>query len=256
MSEGSVQDSGLSSAPDVFGCVISDYLAAKENLAKEVIQNCRAFLDDWVEAKENCAADNQRLGLDFNPLRWIPIKEPTHSKIIGEFLNPDGSHGQGSLFLQCFLQKLEVPESEKGTWQISIETGRVDIMLWRESPASMIIIENKVKDALDQPNQIFRYWHHQMERWKPGHWLDKETCRAFRLIYLPADESKSPAPHSLERPVDWSDMITKQKVVPLECETLSLRQLMQLWHAKAVENVPDTNSRLHVFFQLYREIWI
>lgn len=256
MSEDGIHDSGTALAFSVIGGVLENYVALKEQTTVQLTQFTSAVLDSWLAAKKMCVADNKRLGVDFNPLRGIPIKEPIHSKIIGDFLNPNGSHGQGSLFLQCFLETLEVPERKVGAWQISIETGRVDILLWRESPASMIIIENKVKDAQDQPNQIFRYWHHQMYYWKPEHWRDEEICRSFRLIYLPADASKAPAPHSLERPADWGDEITKHKKVPLKCETLSLRELMVLWQQKALIQVPETNHRVHVFFHLYNELWL
>jgi hypothetical protein len=254
MNEKSIHDSDTALAFSVFGGVLEKYLALKEQITQQLTSDTRTFLEAWLVAKEGCDEANKMSGVDFNPLMRIPIKEPIHSKIIGDFLNPKGSHGQGALFLQYFLEKLGVPECEKEVWQISIETSRVDIMLWRESPASMIIIENKVKDAQDQPNQIFRYWHHQMCRWKPKHWCDKETQRSFRLIYLPADGSKAPAPHSLERPVDWGDEITKHKKVPLACETLSLPAVMNLWK-KALEDVPDTNNRLKVFFNLYKEPW-
>ncbi|MEY4482987.1 MAG: hypothetical protein RL693_439 [Verrucomicrobiota bacterium] len=224
-----------------------------------VCKNIVGVLKDYLTLKEECAAVNQKKGMDFNPLLYIPIKEPVHSKIIGDFLNPRGSHGQGPLFLQCFLERFDVPQRDLGTWQISIETDRVDIRLWREEsrefPASMILIESKVKDANDMRNQIFRYWHHQMYRWKPKHWQDEETRRSFRLIYLTTDKSKAPEQHSLERPADWDDRINEHLTVPLKCETFSLRELIELW-TKALEQVPDTNHRLHVFLHLYKELWL
>jgi hypothetical protein len=223
MNEECVDQSSAAVAFNVIGGVLENYLALKEQVTQQLTQLSKGILESWLAAKERCAQANLRYGVDFNPLSYIPIKEPVHSKIIGDFLNPRGSHGQGALFLQCFLEKLEVPEREKGIWQISIETGRVDILLWRDSPASMLLIENKVNDACDQPNQIFRYWYHQMYLWKPEHCRDEETSRSFRLIYLPADESKQPAPHSLERPADWGDNITKHVTVPLKCERISLQ---------------------------------
>ena len=252
-----IRDSGAALAFGDIGSVLVNYLALKEQTTQQLTQYATAVLESWLVAKKKFTADNKRLGVDFNPLTYIPIKEPIHSKIVGDFLNPNGSHGQGFLFLQCFLEMIDLPEREAGVWQISIEkSGRVDILLWRESPASMILIENKVKDAQDQPNQIFRYWHHQMYGWKPEHLRDEETRRSFRLIYLPADESKAPAPHSLERPADWGDEITKHKIVPLKCETHSFQAVMNRWQEKALEQVPDTNHRLHVFFHFYKELWL
>ncbi|MCC5840716.1 MAG: PD-(D/E)XK nuclease family protein [Opitutales bacterium] len=250
-----MQDSATAVAFEVIGRVFEDYLSLKEESAERVIQRVSGVLDSWLDAKTRLAKENEAFGVDYNPLKSIPIKEPVHSRIIGDFLDPQGRHGQGSGFLQCFLEHLGVPSREEGTWQISIETGRVDILLWRECPASMILIENRVNDAVDQPNQIFRYWYHQMHQWKPKHCLDAETRRSFRLIYLPADESKAPVGHSLERPADWGDEITEHPRVPLPCETFSLRTLMELWREKVMSRVPSTNQRLHVFFHFYNELW-
>jgi hypothetical protein len=255
MSEECIHESGTAQAFRVIGSVLENYLALKEQATQHLIQLSSGVLESWLAAKEKCAEANLSYGVDFNPLRLIPIKEPIHSKVIGDFLNPKGSHGQGPLFLQSFLEWLEVPEREEGHWQISIETGRVDILLWRDRPAAMILIENKVKGAQDQPNQLYRYWHHQMFLWKPEHWRDEKTRRSFRLIYLPADGSKAPAPHSLERPSDWGDEVNKHETVPLECDMRSLQEVMKLWQDRALKEVPASNQRLHVFFHLYKELW-
>lgn len=208
----------------------------------------------WLATEKKLARENATIGTGFNPLACIPIKEPVHSKIMGDFLNPKGSHGQGRLFLDCFLEMLDVPNPTAGNWRVSTESCRVDIMLWREFPAAKIIIENKVKDAQDQLNQIYRYWHQQMHLWKPDHWRDESTQRSFRLIYLPVDESKAPAPHSLERPVDWGDEINTHRSVPLRCETVPLPALLKRWR-EALDHVPESNQRLRVFFHLYQELW-
>ena len=241
---------------------LDDFLLLKGKLSGRLVVDAKAVLDSWVKEKKKCADNNKEYGWGYNPLARIPIKEPVHSRIIGDFLNRHGSHGQGALFLQCFLNLIGIPDPDQGDWQISVETGRVDILLWRESPASMIIIENKVKDAVDQPNQIYRYWHHQMYLWKVNLWnvercLDEQTKRSFRLIYMPADGSKQPADHSLQRPKEWSEEVNKHPVVPLECKPISLREVMKRWREVLIQNdnVPKTNHRLRVFFDLYEEIW-
>jgi hypothetical protein len=235
---------------------LQDYLVLKARATGKVVQCARSVLESWLAARAECAKENHHYGSGFNPLSRIPIKEPVHSKILGDFLDPQGSHGQGALFLRCFLEMLGVPDREMGVWRISIESCRVDILLWRESPASMILIESKVKDAVDRTNQIYRYWHHQMYQWKPGHWRDQEALRSFRLIYLSADGSKRPASDSLVRPADWSDEINPHKEVPLKCETVSLRDLINCWRVRVLEAVPVSNQRLSIFFELYEELWM
>ena len=255
MSTDSICELNSSEPWRALGQVLESYLALKEQAVQLLSQETGSFLDAWLSAKAKLAEKNRTTGSDFNPLASIPIKEPVHSKIIGDLLNVEGSHGQGSLFLMCFLDMLDVPNGEAGTWKVSIEKERVDIMLWRESPAAMILIENKVKDAQDQLNQLYRYWHHQMYSWKPEHCSDDEMSRSFRLIYLPADDSKTPAAHSLERPADWGNAINPHLVVPLKCETLALTGLLQRWQENVVKGIPASNHRLRVFFQLYQELW-
>src|SRR5207244_839864 len=133
-------------------------------------------------------------GATFNPLTRLKIDETMHSQILGDLLDPDGTHGQGDVFLVPFLEELGIPESDVGLWHVTVETGRVDILIWRNHPEkSAIIIENKSNDAGDQPNQIYRYWHREMYLWDPGFWTStdetkiSERKRRFHVVYLPTD---------------------------------------------------------------------
>jgi len=98
----------------------------------------------------------------------------THSAIIGELLNPKGSHGQGSVFLNLFVEqinekfnseiKLDPFTKIKGkicertiTREINREKGtggRIDIII--EDEKQVLIIENKPR-AVDQEFQLIRY---------------------------------------------------------------------------------------------------
>lgn len=100
----------------------------------------------------------------------------THSAIIGDLLNPNGSHFMGDVFLKLFIdsvftqsesQKLidfifEIPNSKclveefvgkKNEEQIT--GGRIDIVL-KDLSNNIIVIENKIF-APEQENQIPRY---------------------------------------------------------------------------------------------------
>ena len=233
---------------------LCDYLSRKEPMIERDIRQAGEALDAWLCAKAKLDEANTRTGEIFNPLDLIPVKETIHSRILGELLNPKGSHGQGKLFLECFLQHLDVPEPEKGEWHITVEAGRVDIMLSRERPASVILIENKSNDAGDQLNQLYRYWHRYVHQPYPE--LDYEipqTRRSFRVIYLPTDDSKAPAPHSLERPPDSED--NGFPTVPMPCETISFGAVVGLLRRKALVRVPASNVRLLTFLDFYHEFW-
>lgn len=89
----------------------------------------------------------------------------THSNFIAELLNPNGSHLQGSIFLDLFLKTIEYKEllnfsktSVIKEHHIGAKTnsdgGRIDILITDNS--NYISIENKIY-AGDQENQLIRY---------------------------------------------------------------------------------------------------
>lgn len=109
----------------------------------------------------------------------------THSSIIGELLNPKGSHGQGSVFLDLFVEEIKEnfnSEENKieldhfGTlindkicertisignnWE-NVTGGRIDLIV--EDDRQIVIIENKIY-AIDQPYQLIRYKNYAQTR--------------------------------------------------------------------------------------------
>ena len=101
----------------------------------------------------------------FNMFRMCGVNhyENTHSAIIAEFLNPNGTHGLKSKLLECFIETLgeyftvEFFNYEKSNIRTehSTEEGRIDILL-EDNQNRAIIIENKIY-AKDQPEQLKRY---------------------------------------------------------------------------------------------------
>ena len=102
----------------------------------------------------------------FNDFNFIDLlkgyfDENTHSKIIAELLDPQGSHYQGRVFLDNFLETVGLKNSLD---DVSVTTerfiecedgrGRIDIFL--ESENEVIIVENKI-DAGEQESQIQKY---------------------------------------------------------------------------------------------------
>ena len=90
--------------------------------------------------------------------------ENTHSAIIAEFLNPHGSHGLKSKFLECFInmfcnnalkQGFDCVNARVVTEYSIRENGRIDILI-EDRKRYAIIIENKIY-ASDQPEQLKRY---------------------------------------------------------------------------------------------------
>lgn len=98
--------------------------------------------------------------------------ERTHSLMLAELLNPEGSHGQGSVFLEQFfveLKKLKIDGFEAKDADVDtevpfkdmIKNGRLDIVITDRNHHA-IFIENKIHADL-QENQLARYHRHNPE---------------------------------------------------------------------------------------------
>jgi hypothetical protein len=92
----------------------------------------------------------------------------THSRFIAELLSQNGSHGQGKVFMEKFLENLSIEnfDIEKGydtyieyyAGKISKDAekgGRIDILI-RSKQGEVILIENKIY-AKEQQKQLYRY---------------------------------------------------------------------------------------------------
>lgn len=111
----------------------------------------------------------------FQILRIGHYEVSTHSPILGDLLDPGGTHGQGKVFLELFLQQvrkqselMDRPGLERfdpATARVLLEQslgertevdgGRLDIVLTDQS-GNQIAIENKIH-AGEQPNWARRY---------------------------------------------------------------------------------------------------
>jgi hypothetical protein len=243
--------------------VLDDYLAFRDASLSDSAGLFKSVLTEWTRISSKIAARNREQGTSFNPLSQIRIGETSHSRLLGNLLNPRGSHGQGTLFLDVFLRRIGYPVPETDSWNVTVETGRVDILIWRNTPEkSAIIIENKSNNAADQLNQIYRYWHREMYLWDRGLWDKKDEgtksrrTKNFHIIYLPTDGGRSVADHSLQRPADWSEKDNPHLEVPIKSKNLTLHELTAAWLNEALPLVPSTNSRLRDFITHYHELWI
>lgn len=101
----------------------------------------------------------------FNMFRVCGVNhyENTHSAIIAEFLNPNGTHGLKSKLLECFIETLGEHftiksyncEKSRVLTEHTTEVGRIDILI-EDNQNKAIIIENKIY-AIDQFEQLKRY---------------------------------------------------------------------------------------------------
>jgi hypothetical protein len=128
-------------------------------------------------------------GSRFNMFRITGVNhyENTHSSILAELLNPKGTHGLKSKFLQLFVDQLITIESLKGfhceNAKVKTEApgnGRIDILI-DDSMGQAIIIENKIY-ASDQWEQLKRYNEFANQKYRTGN---------YEIFYLTLNGTKA-----------------------------------------------------------------
>ena len=149
-------------------------------------------------AKELKKQTDRYLASDFNLIEIIGPDENKLSDIIALLIDPNGTHGQGEVFLEKFLKEIkkqiESPQlqdinsllsckisvlRESFTTQIENQNRRIDLIVefknqkYNKKPVFIIGIENKPW-AGEQENQLEDYKEH----------LDKISGNEYLLIYL------------------------------------------------------------------------
>lgn len=110
----------------------------------------------------------RRTGGQFNLMRILGVghlEVKTHSPILGDFLSPNGTHGQGAVFLDLFVHQFGLAGFDPSSASLHLEYytgvktedsgGRIDLFI-QDSVGAKIIIENKIY-AQEQENQMLRY---------------------------------------------------------------------------------------------------
>ena len=110
----------------------------------------------------------------FSVLKLDSDEVRLHSRLLGELLNPRGSHGQNEVFLKLFISTIGLENHyqnddllkeaivlvEENIGNITddyLKGGRIDIVVKFPNQLKEIVIENKIY-ANDQKNQLGRYF--------------------------------------------------------------------------------------------------
>lgn len=200
---------------------------------------------------------NEITSCNFNALRFFSINEQLHSKLLEKLLNPKAEHGQGNRFLVEFLKLLEIEKPNEGTWSVTAEMGRIDVLLKRLSPLSIIIIENKSNWAGDQQNQLYRYWFQEIfskTNEKDAAFYDNNSNR-YKIIYIPPNDYKQPEMNSLTRPnhESWVNA-NLPEVLPLKVEIKAFNDFIIQWLDNCISVLPEKNHRMREYLKQYIEI--
>lgn len=227
-----------------------DYSKLNDIRKKSTLNGLGNILIDFEKIKERENILSKEKSIRFNVLDFFRIDETLHSRLLGFFLDKNESHGQGDLFLKKFVEKLGYSDYDEGKWNVTVEKQRIDILIERNHPHSVIIIENKSNDAIDQENQIYRYWHRAIYH------KNKDECTnndKYKIIYLVANDAKLPSENTLIRPINFPDNLSE--VVPLKVEIWNFNNQINCWLQDCLNLIDNENYRLKEYIKQYIDFW-
>jgi len=98
--------------------------------------------------------------------KWVRDKELVQSEMLAKLLSPDENHGHGSELVEDFLHYIGVDFKLQKVSKLNVETerkvttGKIDIFIsWYDGDKNhAVIIENKLNNAKNQPDQLNKYY--------------------------------------------------------------------------------------------------
>jgi hypothetical protein len=152
----------------------------------------KAAITKWSQIKESNFDDTFNV---FNLFSDTYYRENFHSYFLAAILDPNGAHGEGSKYLELFIDLINSISDLKVRWKdfentvVNREVGRIDISILDTKAKRAIIIENKINNASDMGRQLPRYYNDLIaQRYK--------SIEA--IVYLPLDVNKEPSQHDWE----------------------------------------------------------
>jgi len=204
------------------------------------------FLNSIVECMKVFQKANEYIekqtAKSFTPFFYSGLNENMSSDILADFLNPKGSHGQGVLFLEAFLEKFlfngftAYPEKaevrcEAQTYNIAASARRIDILI--TFPDAILAIENKI-GAGEQAKQVENYLQHiEIEC--------KYSSKNFYLLYLTPSGGE---------PSEWS--LSKGGIVNFEGDYSAIKweTVLDVLEMSSFKAPPE---KLRVFIKDFRK---
>lgn len=178
---------------------------------------------------------NKSHGNDFNLLKISGVGNSevfTHTPILKELLDPNGSHGQKDLFLKSFINFFKIDFKINASTIVRKEQringyGQIDLIISNRD--QIIIIENKIH-ANDQHNQLYRYYKYANE-------IKKKPF----MIYLTLD-GKKPSISSLGDIGNTNDVyVVKQQLenININLHCLSYKKDILNWFDEVLKSIID-----------------
>lgn len=183
---------------------------------KSELKSIEKLLNEVKSISDTYDIVAKNTGENFNIFSVLEIesKELYHSKMIGALLNCNGSHKQGSIFLELFVNEMRkkfdkgiVPDFSFEKPKLTLEKkfrsatnnegGQIDIYI-EDTKGRGIIFENKI-NAREQDNQLARYETHC-----------KECFKGYALFYLTLDGKESKTANQV---VDYYPISYKEDII-------------------------------------------
>ncbi len=222
------------------------------------VKEFNPLLSEFSKISKDRKLKNKKESCDFNVFSFFKVDEPKHSSLLAFLLNPQESHGQGNLFLKSFLERLNILNPQSNNWTVSTEKGRIDILLTRANPHSIVIVENKSNRAVDQQFQLYRYWYHQIHKRK--YQIDYTTDdykQKYQIIYLTPHHSKIPTDNSLSKPdksYGLQDYLNLPNKIPIEPKIWEFTKEITELLESSMKNLETENHRLKEYIFQYLEL--
>lgn len=231
---------------------------------EDLISSMEQWYRKWIiedEGKHKIDGHNFNVFSLWN--RISHIKEPMHSQLLYFILSNDEMHGQDNKFLIKFLERLDISDSEVGEWKVTAEEGRVDVMLKRENPFSVIIIENKSNNADDMEGQLYRYWYQNIHKKGSNEDLESqfyEGNKNLRIIYLAPNKNKFYVEQSCRKPskVKWFKHLDMESyknlpdLLPIKPDVWTFDNEIQSWLDDCIRLLDDSNNPIREFLNQYK----
>ncbi len=144
--------------------MVYSWLSRAENLLQQTAQ---------LNRKHAATAREERRAFNvFAMLRPEDDEVNLHSRFLFEVLNPRGTHGMGTTFLERFLAQAGLEDFDVTTATVQREYQNIDIFI-ANRVRQAVILENKI-NAEDQPQQLQRYYKA----------VRKEGYKNVKVLYL------------------------------------------------------------------------
>lgn len=117
------------------------------------------------------------------------LHETAHSNILANLLRYDKK------ILKSFLEKFSLGDIANQEWELFVEKNNMDVVM--EADHDVLIIENKVNGACEQPDQIDRYVQH---------YLGGSKNRKIHVLYLNRTSICPPSEYSWSKHKDKCDL--------------------------------------------------